>query len=122
MIKSFFKYHDKFQIITFLLTFRFMTFTSAAFNFAELRAWTNNSDGDIIYNCLPLYHLAGGGIGAGVALIYGLPVALRSKFSATNYWKDCIKYKCTVRSFVIYRQLDIICNCLKASKWKYLSI
>jgi len=25
---------------------------------------------------------------------------LRSKFSATNFWKDCIEYKCTVFIYV----------------------
>jgi acyl-CoA synthetase (AMP-forming)/AMP-acid ligase II len=52
---------------------------------------------DIIYNPLPLYHTTGGIIGIGPALAFGNPVALRTKFSASAYWKDCIKYKCTVR-------------------------
>jgi hypothetical protein len=52
---------------------------------------------DIIYNPLPLYHTAGGIIGTGPPLICGNPVVLRTKFSASAYWKDCIKYNCTVR-------------------------
>lgn len=51
---------------------------------------------DIIYTPLPLHHTAGGMLGAGQALAMGTTVVLRSKFSASNFWKDCIKYKCTV--------------------------
>jgi acyl-CoA synthetase (AMP-forming)/AMP-acid ligase II len=52
---------------------------------------------DIIYNPLPLYHATGGIMGIGPALVFGNPVAFRTKFSASAYWNDCIKYKCTVR-------------------------
>ena len=37
-------------------------------------------------------------IGVGAALASGATVVLRKKLSATNFWKDCIKYNCT--SFV----------------------
>jgi len=53
---------------------------------------------DIIFNALPLYHLTGGVFGIGVPLVFGTPVVLMQKFSASNYWKNCIKYKCTVRN------------------------
>jgi hypothetical protein len=52
---------------------------------------------DIIYNPLPLYHSTGGILGTGPPLVLGNPVVLRTKFSASAYWKDCIKYNCTVR-------------------------
>jgi solute carrier family 27 fatty acid transporter 1/4 len=52
---------------------------------------------DVIYNPLPLYHTTGGIIGIGPTLAFGNPVALRTKFSASAYWSDCVKYKCTVR-------------------------
>lgn len=52
---------------------------------------------DIIYNPLPLYHSAGGVVGTGPPLVFGNSVVIRSKFSASAYWKDCIKYNCTVR-------------------------
>lgn len=51
---------------------------------------------DIMYDPLPLYHSAGGMVGVGQTLLCGVTVALRRKFSATNFWKDCIKYNCTV--------------------------
>lgn len=55
------------------------------------------STSDILYNPLPLYHTAGGIIGVGQTLFEGIPSAIRRKFSATQYWSDCIKYDCTVR-------------------------
>ncbi|XP_023307303.2 long-chain fatty acid transport protein 4-like [Lucilia cuprina] len=55
---------------------------------------------DIIYNALPLYHTAGGIVGVGNALIHGCTVALRKKFSATNFWKDCIKYNATCAQYI----------------------
>ncbi|XP_067628869.1 long-chain fatty acid transport protein 4 isoform X1 [Eurosta solidaginis] len=55
---------------------------------------------DIIYNSLPLYHTAGGIVGVGNALIHGCTIALRKKFSASNFWKDCIKYECTVAQYI----------------------
>jgi len=51
---------------------------------------------DILYTALPLYHGSGSMLGFPQALMYGTPVALRKKFSASNFWKDCIKYDCTV--------------------------
>lgn len=51
---------------------------------------------DVVYVTLPLYHSNGGVVGMGQMLVYGSTVALRRKFSARQFWKDCIKYKCTV--------------------------
>ncbi len=51
---------------------------------------------EVIYTSLPLYHLAGGTLGTCQCLIFGNSMAIRSKFSASNFWKDCIKYNCTV--------------------------
>lgn len=55
---------------------------------------------DIIYNPLPLYHTAGGMVGVGQTFLGGVTMAIRKKFSASNYWKDCAKYKCTVAQYV----------------------
>jgi solute carrier family 27 fatty acid transporter 1/4 len=54
------------------------------------------SKNEVIYDPLPLYHTAGGMIGVGQALIHGCTAVLRRKFSASSYFKDCAKYKCTV--------------------------
>lgn len=57
-------------------------------------------DDDIIYNALPLYHSAGGMVGIGSVLLCGLTAALRKKFSASNFFPDCIKYNCTVAQYI----------------------
>lgn len=48
------------------------------------------------YICLPLYHVSGGLMGMGFSIIFGSTVVLAKRFSAANYWTDCIKYQCTV--------------------------
>ncbi|KAB7497074.1 putative crotonobetaine/carnitine-CoA ligase [Armadillidium nasatum] len=53
-------------------------------------------ESDILYCPLPLYHMAAGIQASCQALCAGVTVVLRSKFSASNYWKDCIKYKVTL--------------------------
>lgn len=53
-------------------------------------------DNDCIYTPLPLYHTAGGMLGMGSVILFGATMAIRKKFSVTNFWKDCIKYQCTV--------------------------
>lgn len=51
---------------------------------------------DIFYTPLPLYHTAGGVMSVGQALLFGSTVVIRKKFSASGYFADCQKYKCTV--------------------------
>ena len=51
---------------------------------------------DIIYITLPLYHSNGCNVGLGQMMVNGLTVAIRNKFSSSNFWTDCIKYHCTV--------------------------
>ncbi|XP_067006240.2 long-chain fatty acid transport protein 1 [Anabrus simplex] len=58
------------------------------------------SSKDTLYDPLPLYHTAGGMIGVGQALLMGSTVAIRRKFSASNFWTDCIAYKCTVAQYI----------------------
>lgn len=58
----------------------------------------NLQSDDRIYDPLPLYHTAGGILGAGQALMRGITVVLRRKFSASKYWSECVHYECTVRS------------------------
>ena len=55
---------------------------------------------DIVYNPNPLYHTAGGMLGVGFAILKGTPVVLRTKFSVTAYWTDCIKYNCTAAQYI----------------------
>lgn len=60
----------------------------------------NLQSDDIIYNSLPLYHTAGGIVGIGNTLLSGITSALRKRFSASNYWSDCVKYNCTVAQYI----------------------
>ncbi|KFQ55480.1 Long-chain fatty acid transport protein 1, partial [Nestor notabilis] len=56
---------------------------------------------DVLYNCLPLYHSAGSNImGVGQCLIHGLTVVIRKKFSASRFWDDCVKYRCTIIQYI----------------------
>ena len=56
---------------------------------------------DIVYCTLPLYHTNGGILSSGQMLLGGATLVVRKKFSASNFWLDCIKYKCTVSVFVL---------------------
>lgn len=51
------------------------------------------------YVPLPLYHTAGGILGAGCILL-GLTVVIKKKFSVSTFWKDAIKYDCTVAQYI----------------------
>jgi solute carrier family 27 fatty acid transporter 1/4 len=55
---------------------------------------------DIFYTSLPLYHSAGGMLGTGQVIIFGSTMALRKKFSVSNFWSDCIAYKVTVIQYI----------------------
>lgn len=55
---------------------------------------------DIVYNALPLYHSSAGMLALGPSFLKGVSIAMRSKFSASNFWKDCVRYHCTVCIFL----------------------
>ena len=62
---------------------------------------------DIVYCTLPLYHTNGGMLSSGQMLFTGATLVIRKKFSASNFWLDCIKYKCTV-SYIEYCDKPIL--------------
>jgi acyl-CoA synthetase (AMP-forming)/AMP-acid ligase II len=55
---------------------------------------------DVILVTLPIYHTNGGVLGVGSVLVNGLSIVLRKKFSATNFFKDAIYYKCTTFIYI----------------------
>ncbi|CAK9807301.1 Long-chain fatty acid transport protein 4 [Anthophora plagiata] len=55
---------------------------------------------DRIYTPLPLYHTAGGAMAIGAALLHGVTIVIRKKFSASAYFTECIKYNCTVGQYI----------------------
>ncbi|CAD6196158.1 unnamed protein product [Caenorhabditis auriculariae] len=55
---------------------------------------------DRMYVSMPIYHTAAGILGVGQALLRGSSCVIRKKFSASNFWKDCVKYNCTVSQYI----------------------
>ncbi|CAD5224541.1 unnamed protein product [Bursaphelenchus xylophilus] len=55
---------------------------------------------DRIYISMPLYHTAAGILGMGQTILRGSTAVIRPKFSASNFWKDCIKHQCTASQYI----------------------
>uniref|UniRef100_A0A183CMA3 Long-chain-fatty-acid--CoA ligase n=1 Tax=Globodera pallida TaxID=36090 RepID=A0A183CMA3_GLOPA len=55
---------------------------------------------DRIYLTLPMYHSAGGILGTSQVIVRGCTACIRTKFSATNFWKDCTRFECTVSQYI----------------------
>ena len=55
---------------------------------------------DIIYVCLPLYHSNAMIGGVGASLVSGAAVALRRKFSASQFWDDVRKYDASIFIYI----------------------
>lgn len=60
----------------------------------------NGKPQDRMYDALPLYHSSGGIAALGPPLLGGGSVILRNKFSATEFWDDCHRYKPTVFQYI----------------------
>ena len=56
--------------------------------------------GDKLYCALPLHHSSALLIGVGAALVAGVPVALRRKFSAREFASDLVRYGATATLYV----------------------
>jgi len=76
--------------------YRYTFITSAIEYMGTLR------NSDRIYTPLPLYHTAGGIMAVGLTLVHGHTTVIRKKFSASAYFADCIKYKCTVSIIFLF--------------------
>ena len=55
---------------------------------------------DRMYDCLPLYHTAGGVVATGALLIKGGSVVIREKFSAREFWDDVARWECTCFQYI----------------------
>jgi len=55
---------------------------------------------DRMYNCLPMYHTAGGLVATGSVLLNGGSIAIREKFSAREFWDDVVRYDCTLFQYI----------------------
>jgi solute carrier family 27 fatty acid transporter 1/4 len=65
-----------------------------------MRNMNQVTEQDILYDSLPLYHMTGGIVGIGQAVLSGTSVVIRKKFSASQFWTDCIKYNVTVAQYL----------------------
>jgi fatty-acyl-CoA synthase len=55
---------------------------------------------DRMYECLPMYHTAGGVIAACAPLIAGASVVIREKFQASRFWDDVVASECTLAQYI----------------------
>ena len=55
---------------------------------------------DTLYNSLPMYHSTGGVAAISTMLLSGGTVVIRRKFSTTDFWKDVVKYRCTILWYI----------------------
>jgi fatty-acyl-CoA synthase len=55
---------------------------------------------DRMYDCLPLYHSVGGVVAVGALLVSGGSVVIRSKFSASDFWRDVKDERCTLFQYI----------------------
>uniref|UniRef100_A0A0N5AR79 Very long-chain fatty acid transport protein n=1 Tax=Syphacia muris TaxID=451379 RepID=A0A0N5AR79_9BILA len=71
----------------------------------------NIGPNDVMYVTMPMYHSAAGILGIGQVILQGCTAVIRSRFSASNFWKDCCLYDCTVSQYI-----GEICRYLLARK------
>nr|XP_020474497.1 very long-chain acyl-CoA synthetase-like isoform X2 [Monopterus albus] len=55
---------------------------------------------DIIYITLPLYHMSASLLGIGGCIHLGATCVLKKKFSASQFWKDCVKHNVSVVQYI----------------------
>jgi fatty-acyl-CoA synthase len=60
----------------------------------------NTRQSDRMYDCLPLYHTAGGLLATGALLVRGGSVVIRDKFSAREFWDDVVRWDCTCFQYI----------------------
>lgn len=64
------------------------------------RGMGEGTPADVIYMTLPLYHSTGMFAGWGASLTTGATLALRRKFSASNFWKDVRDFDATIFIYI----------------------
>jgi fatty-acyl-CoA synthase len=69
----------------------------ASYGFAGVM---NTKRSDRMYDCLPMYHTAGGLCAIGSLLVAGGSVVIRERFSAHEFWHDVVRYDCTLVQYI----------------------
>ena len=69
----------------------------ASYGFAGVMG---TSASDRMYNCLPLYHTAGGLCATGSLLVKGGSIVVRERFSAREFWDDIVRNECTIFQYI----------------------
>ena len=74
---------------------------------ARLMQWSHwfagmlgTTEEDRLYNCLPMYHSAGGVLATGAVLVSGGSVVVRESFSASRFWDDVVRWDCTLFQYI----------------------
>jgi carnitine-CoA ligase len=62
--------------------------------------FSEENDTDRIYTCLPLFHVNAQQVTTMPALLSKTPLVLAKKFSASNFWRDMVRYNVTVFKFI----------------------
>lgn len=73
---------------------RFFSMASAVRHMMPMR------DDDVLYVCLPVYHVAAGVLALAQTLLFGNTSVLRPRFSASAFWQDCARHGCTVAQYI----------------------
>ncbi len=61
---------------------------------------TNASPEDRLFDCLPLFHSVGGVVAPCSMLTAGGSVVLSDKFSAGSFWRDIVRWDCTLFQYI----------------------
>jgi fatty-acyl-CoA synthase len=61
---------------------------------------TDASPEDRLFNCLPLFHSVGGVVAPCSMLTAGASVVLSDKFSAGAFWRDIVRWDCTLFQYI----------------------
>jgi fatty-acyl-CoA synthase len=61
---------------------------------------TNASPADRLFSCLPLFHSVGGVVAPCSMLAAGASVVLSEKFSTTSFWRDVVRWDCTLFQYI----------------------
>jgi len=61
---------------------------------------TNATPQDRLFDCLPLFHSVGGVVAPCSMLTAGASVVLSDKFSAGSFWRDIVRWDCTLFQYI----------------------